>query len=125
MAQQRGLFQLPDDSDSDKNPLSRSIVGEPTVPETTPFESFNFKHLWRKTPTPDPWMTDTEESFQTTPELSASTKWFFEALQERRNPETPIAQKPTKMLEDNNDKRTSEIKGGRITPFSGKRETLE
>ena len=26
---------------------------------------------------------------------------------------------------DNNDKRTTEIKGGKITPFAGKRETLE
>ena len=30
------------------------------------------------------------------------------------------------MIEDNNNtKRTPEIKGGKITPFSGKRETLE
>ena len=61
-----------------------------------------------------------------TPELSAPTERFFEALLEQRNPETPTAKKPTKMLEDNNDnRRAPEIKGGKITPFSGKRETLE
>ena len=70
--------------------------------------------------------TDTEESFQTTPELSTPTEQFFKALLERRNPEIPITQKPTRMLEDNNtNKRNPEIKGGKTTPFSGKRETLE
>ena len=37
---------------------------------------------------------------------------------------TAITKKPMKMT-DNNDKRTTEIKGGKITPFAGKRETLE
>ena len=67
-----------------------------------------------------------EESFQTTPELIAPTEQFFKALLEQRNPETTVIRKPTKMIEDNNNnKRTPEIKGGKITPFSGKREMLE
>ena len=67
-----------------------------------------------------------EESFQMTPELSAPTEQFFEALLEQRSPETPATRKPTRMVEDdNNNRRTIEIKGGKITPFSGKRETLE
>ena len=69
---------------------------------------------------------DIEESFQMTPELSALTERFFEALLEQRNPETPATRKPMKMIEDNNNnRRAPEIKWGKITPFSGKRETLE
>ena len=69
---------------------------------------------------------DMEEIFQTTPKLSALTERFFEALLEQRNPETPATRKPKKMIEDNNNnRRAPEIKGGKITPFSGKRETLE
>ena len=130
-ARQQGLFQLPNESDSDEDPLSCSLVSEPTVQETAPFESFNFEHLWRSTPTPELWttreQTDTEESFQTTPELSAPTEWFFKALLEQRNPETmtTIIRKPTKMVEEDNNRRTTEIKGGKITPFSGKSKTLE
>ena len=123
---------LQNEDDSDKDPLSHSLVGEPSVQETTPFEPFNLEHLWRSTPTPEPRITreqtDTEESFQMTPELSVPTEWFFEALLEQRKPEptTAIIRKPTKMNDnDNNDKRTTEIKGGKITPFAGKRETLE
>ena len=37
-----------------------------------------------------------------------------------------VIKKPTRMNDnDNNNKRTAEIKGGKITPFAGKRETLE
>ena len=126
-ARRRGLFQLLNEDDSDEDPLSRSLVGEPSIQEPTPFEPFNLKHLWRNTPTPEPQttreQTNTEESFQTTPKLSAPTERFFEALLEQRKPETMTA-RPTKMA-DNNEKRTTEIKGGKITPFAGKRETLE
>ena len=60
------------------------------------------------------------------PELSTPAKQLFKALLKRRNPRTPITKKPTKMVEDNNNnRRAPEIKGGKITPFSGKRETLE
>ena len=109
--------------------MSCSLVGEPSIQEPTPFEPFNLEHLWRNTPTPEPRttreQTNTEESFQTTPELSAPTEWFFKALLEQKKPETTTAftKKPTKMA-DNNEKRTTEIKGGKITPFAGKRETL-
>ena len=41
---------------------------------------------------------DMEEIFQTTPELSALTEQFFEALLEQRNPETPATRKPKKMI---------------------------
>ena len=71
---------LPNDSDSDEDPLSRSLVGEPSIPQPT---TSNLEQLWRNTPTPEPRTTeptDTEESFQTTPELSAPTERFFEAL---------------------------------------------
>ena len=37
---------------------------------------------------------------------------------------TATTKKPTKMA-DNNDKRTTKIKGGKITPSAGKRETLK
>ena len=130
MARRRGLFRLPNEDDSDEDLLSCSLVGEPSIQEPTPFEPFNLEHLWRNTPTPKPRttreQTDTEESFQMTPELSALTERFFEALLEQRNPETTIAttKKPMKMA-DNNERRTIEIKGGKITPFAGKRETLE
>ena len=53
---------------------------------------------------------------------------FFEALLEQSNPETTTTtiRKPTKMVkDDNSNKRTTEIIGGKITPFAGKRETLE
>ena len=37
-----------------------------------------------------------------------------------------VIKKPKRMNDnDNNNKRTAEIKGGKITPFAGKRETLE
>ena len=111
----------------DEDPLSRSLVGEPSIQEPTPFEPFNLEHLWRNSPTPKPQtthkQTNTEESFQTTPELSAPAERFFETLLEQRKP------KPTtttaKKMADNNEKRTTEIKGGKITPFVGKQETLE
>ena len=127
MAWRRGLFRPPIKDNSDEDPLSRSLVGEPSVQEPTPFEPFNLEHLWRNSPTPEPQttheQTDTEESFQTTPELSAPAKRFFETLLEQRKP------KPTTMIvkkmANNNEKRTTEIKGGKITPFAGKRETLE
>ena len=90
MAWRRGLFRPPNEDDSDEDLLSQSLVGEPSVQEPTPFEPFNLKHLWRNTPTPEPWttqdQTDTKESFQTTPELSAPTERFFEALLEQRKP---------------------------------------
>ena len=69
-----------------------------------------------------------EESFQTTLELSAPTEQFFEALLEQIKPEitTAVIKKPMRMNDNNNNnKRTAEIKGGKITPFAGKRETLE
>ena len=75
MAQRRGWFTLPNDSDSDEEPLSRSLVGEPSIPEPT---TSNLERLWRNTPTPEPQttreQTDTEESFQTSPELSTPTE---------------------------------------------------
>ena len=64
-----------------------------------------------------------EESFQMTPELSTSTERFFEVLLEQRKPEPTTT--TTKKMADINEKRTTEIKGGKITPFAGKRETLE
>ena len=130
MAQRQGLFRLLNEDNSDEDPLSRSLVGKPSVQETAPFEPFNLEHLWRSTPTPEPRttreQTDTEKSFQTTPGLSAPAEQFFEALLEQRNPETTtvITRKLTRM-NDNNNKRATEIKGGKITPFAGKRETLE
>ena len=130
MARQQGLFQLPNEDDSNKDLLSCSLVREPSIQEPTPFEPFNLEHLWRNTPTPKPRttreQTDTEESFQMTPKLSAPTERFFEVLLEQRKPEptTATTKKPTKMA-DNNDKRTTKIKGGKITPSAGKRETLK
>ena len=57
------------------------------------------------------------------PELSAPTERFFEALLEQRKPEPMMT--TTRKMADTNEKRSTEIKGGKITPFAGKRETLE
>ena len=127
MAQQRGWFTLPNDSDSDEDPLSRSLVGKPSIPKPT---TSNLEQLWRNSPTPKPRttheQTDTEESFQTSPELSAPTERFFEALLEQKKSEPATTAKTTnKKMTDATGKRATEIKGGKITPFSGKRETLE
>ena len=117
----------PNEDNSDKDPLSRSLVREPSIQEPTPFEPFNLEHLWRNTPTPEPRttqeQTDTEESFQTKPELSVPTEQFFEALLEQRKPEPMTT--TTRKMTDANEKRSTEIKRGKITPFAGKRETLE
>ena len=55
-------FWLSSDSDSEEDILSQSIAGEPTIQESRPFESFNFKHLWRALATPKPWATSTEQT---------------------------------------------------------------
>ena len=127
MAQRRGWFMLPDDSDSNEDFLSRSLVGEPSIPQPT---TSNLKRLWRNSPTPEPRttheQTDTEESFQTSPELSAPTERFFEALLEQKKSEPTTTTKTTnKKMTDATERRATEVKGGKITPFSGKRETLE
>ena len=57
------------------------------------------------------------------PELSAPTERFFEALLEQRKPESTTT--TTRKMADTNEKRSTEIKGGKITPFARKRETLE
>ena len=54
------------------------------------------------------------------PELSAPTERFFEALLEQRKPETTMT--TTKKMANTNEKRATKIKGGKITPFAGKRE---
>ena len=108
-----------------ENPLLQGLL--------TPFESFNFEHLWRKTPTPDPKITpkeqtNTEESFQTTPELSAPTERIFKALLGKRKPEEPPIETPTRKMTKKNEttmKATTKVRGGKTTPFSRKRETLE
>ena len=51
------------------------------------------------------------------------TERFFEALLEQRKPE--LATMTAKKMANIAEKRTTEIKGGKITPFAGKRETLE
>ena len=105
---------------------------EPTITETTPFEPFNFKHLWRIIPTPEPWttlkdQTNTEESFQTTLKLSAPAERFFDALLGQRWPEEPVNKASAKMTEKNDTapKGIPEVRGGKITHFSGKREVLK
>ena len=89
----------------------------------------NLEQLWRNTPTPEPRTTeptDTEESFQTTPELSAPTERFFEALLEQKKPEPKTTTKTTtRKMADMTNEKTTEVRGGKITPFSGKRENLE
>ena len=57
------------------------------------------------------------------PELSAPTERFFKALLEQRKSEPTTT--TIKKMADLTEKRTTEIKGGKITPFAGKRETLE
>ena len=51
------------------------------------------------------------------------TEQFFEALLEQRKPEPMTT--TTRKMTDTNEKRSTEIKRGKITPFAGKRETLE
>ena len=123
-AQRRGWFTLPNESDSNKDPLSRSLVGEPSIPQPL---TTNLERLWRTTPTPEPRTTDTEESFQTTPELSAPTEQFFQALLDTRKPTTPKPEpiNEPRTMSNSADKEINEIKGGKITPSAGKRENLE
>ena len=60
------------------------------------------------------------------PELSAPTERFFEALLEQKKSEPTTKTTTTdKKMADTTEKRTTEIKGGKITPFSRKQETLE
>ena len=51
------------------------------------------------------------------------TEQFFEALLEQRKPEPMTT--TTRKMTDANEKRSTEIKRGKITPFAEKRETLE
>ena len=61
-----------------------------------------------------------------TPELSAPTKRFFEALLEQKKLEPKTTTKTTtRKMADTTNEKTTEVRGGKITPFSGKRENLE
>ena len=61
-----------------------------------------------------------------TPELSAPTERFFEALLEQKKPEPKTTMKTmTRKMADATNKKTTEVRGGKITPFSGKHENLE
>ena len=120
----------PSETDSDEGQeLTRSFFGgEPTVEQTRPFELFNLEHLWRRSATPKPWTPDTrtESSFRTPPELPAPSEQLFATILNRKNqqaqpvmPAMEVDPKPTPAIW------TPEIRGGKITPFSGKWETLK
>ena len=144
-SRRRGLFRFSSESPSDDNQLSRSIVAEPTkreLLETTSFDIFNTEEQWRPpTPVPVEWTIetkpeletpnteDTQESYQTSPEISLAAQNLFEALLGKKptDPEQDMAEgrKQTDVEMKDATRKVAEMKLSPPKAFTGKRDGLE
>src|SRR6202789_3849251 len=105
-SRRRGTIRPPSVSSSDEEPntLSRSLLGgEPTEP-TEQLDPFNDEHLWGTStqrtepefehePEPEqrtPATIDTQDSFETAPELSEPVEHFFGAVLKQK-PKSPTS----------------------------------
>ena len=137
--QTRSLFSAQgysSDSDSDINPLSRSIVGEPTEEVVTSFSPFDWDNLWKRPVTTAPTFTD--QSRRVTPEPGL-TETSYDAVPEtnKLESETETIEIDTNMVgessklrddpmgEDTKNDDPKVIKLNLPKDFSGKREDLK
>lgn len=142
------MFRYRDDTPSpEEDPLSRSLLGgeptEQTPTISTSFDLFNLEHLWESPRTQEepeqqtPETTNTQDSFQTVPELSEPTEQLFRDLlatkkeQETTKPEpkteinTMMAETSKMNVDTDKGSKTSELKLKTPMIFSGKQEELD
>jgi hypothetical protein len=113
----RRVFRAPSESplneptalpEEETDPLSRSFVFGERInkpPGFISFDEFNTGESWRatqRTSTPRPETTDTQESFDTAPELSEPTERFFRNLL-KHEPEREITIQTTEMATNTQD----------------------
>ena len=137
--QTRSLFSAQgysSDSDSNINPLSRSIVGEPTEQIVTSFSPFDWDDLWERPVTTAPTFTDQTRQVTPEPEL---IEMSYDTVPETNKPEsetetiemdTNMVGESSKVRDDpmgydtkNDDPKV--IKLNLPKDFSGKREDLK
>ena len=86
------MIRPPSELSKEEELLSQSAIGlEPTEPKPWIITGFSnlFNAQTRNKPTPEPETSDTQESYQTIPELSEATEKFFSTLlNQNKQPET-------------------------------------
>jgi hypothetical protein len=129
--------------EEETDPLSRSFVFGERISEPpgfVSFDEFNEEGSWRTTertttprPETEPETTDTQESFDTAPELSEPTERFFRSpLKQEPEPEIDIRTiemsasiNPDDKMKVDEKPRPTELKLKQPASFNGKRDELD
>ena len=113
------------ESDSEVDPLSRSIVGEPTEQVVTSFSTFDRDDLWERTEATVPTLTNQPK--QTTPEPEHTETSYDMVPETKQESETETIEIDTNMVGESSRLRDNPqvIKLNLPKDFSGKREDLK